>query len=375
MSHRVLLYDVCSQSSSVIPRTIGENFRQNLKVRLAVQSWIRWSSIDILLAYPYKKKENYLPLENSLHLAYRVDRFLQIQSLFADAGTGTLKLSQLQLETIPHIFHFPIFQHHLYSLDLSHNRLEFSRFYSFLSTHSLYKLSSLTQLDLSNNQITHIPHKIAHLKQLKHLNINMNGLKKLPRCIGELNQLQYLNLSHNPLVILPTTLLKLPISCVIDITHTVKWPKLQQTLSRVMSSPEYTGPRFVGIQTVDPLLPLSNQQIKMEWQCTYDLLKWRNKAIHEDQQALDQVVEKVMSFVHNPQQIELDLFSLIEPNISIPPIFGEPFASRLEILRLSHDHQSMIFEKINNLKALKKLCFVCIRKKTQNLEKMQSVSK
>lgn len=264
MSHRVLLYDVNAQRPTFITRTPIEDWKTNLKVRLAIQNWIGLSLVDIRLGYSYHKKENSIALESSIRLYHRVNHFLQIQSLFSDAGTGTLKLSQLQLNTIPRIFHFSIFQHHLHSLDLSHNKLDFPCFNSFLNTPSLHKLASLTRLDLSDNQITHLSHKITRLKQLQHLNLSTNYLIKLPQCISDLNQLQYLNLSHNPLIRLPLTLLQLPTSCVVDITHTIKNPFLQQTLNRLMSSPEYTGPRFIGIQTMDPPLPLSQAQIEME---------------------------------------------------------------------------------------------------------------
>ncbi len=64
-------------------------------------------------------------------------------------------------------------------------------------------MSSLEILDVSRNQITTIPAKIANLTSLKVLAIARNQIEELPVCLGDINSLQVLKLDGNPLVFPP----------------------------------------------------------------------------------------------------------------------------------------------------------------------------
>ena len=64
---------------------------------------------------------------------------------------------------------------------------------------SIYYLSSLSTLDLSNMSLPlfghlSLPDTIGKLKNLKHLDVSNNRLKYLPECIGDLTGLQILKL-------------------------------------------------------------------------------------------------------------------------------------------------------------------------------------
>ena len=57
----------------------------------------------------------------------------------------------------------------------------------------------ITELDLSNNQLTHLPKEIGQLSQLNTLSLGSNKLTYLPVEIGQLIQLTELNLFSNKL--------------------------------------------------------------------------------------------------------------------------------------------------------------------------------
>jgi len=61
----------------------------------------------------------------------------------------------------------------------------------------LFSLSSLTDLDLSGNQLTRIPEEIAHLSMLEELDVSDNLLEELPEELAALNHLSSLNLGRN----------------------------------------------------------------------------------------------------------------------------------------------------------------------------------
>ncbi|MCB1148810.1 MAG: leucine-rich repeat domain-containing protein [Chlamydiia bacterium] len=65
-------------------------------------------------------------------------------------------------------------------------------------------------LNLSNLELSSIPHEIGLLSQLKQLNLEYNKISALPPAIGKLGQLQILDLSDNQLTILPNAIGQLP---------------------------------------------------------------------------------------------------------------------------------------------------------------------
>ena len=52
------------------------------------------------------------------------------------------------------------------------------------------KLSNLTDLDLSDNQLVSLPDSIGNLKQLQRLNLSQNNLESLPGSIQQLKALK-----------------------------------------------------------------------------------------------------------------------------------------------------------------------------------------
>lgn len=65
------------------------------------------------------------------------------------------------------------------------------------------KLSQLTELDVSGNQLTSLPENIGKLSQLTELRICRLGLQEVPHWVRQLSKLKSLDLSYNPLKILP----------------------------------------------------------------------------------------------------------------------------------------------------------------------------
>uniref|UniRef100_A0A803L5X6 Disease resistance R13L4/SHOC-2-like LRR domain-containing protein n=1 Tax=Chenopodium quinoa TaxID=63459 RepID=A0A803L5X6_CHEQI len=74
---------------------------------------------------------------------------------------------------------------------------------------SLVKLSNLTEIDISKNEIMALPSDVGNLKALKKFDIHSNQLINLPRSIGELTNLTDLDLHGNRLKSLPASFEKL----------------------------------------------------------------------------------------------------------------------------------------------------------------------
>ncbi|CAH8517126.1 unnamed protein product [Schistosoma turkestanicum] len=87
-------------------------------------------------------------------------------------------------------------------LDLTSNRLE-------ALPNRIGELVRLVQLELESNQITSIPLNIGQLCQLQILNLDVNKLSRLPSTIGNLNNLKKLRVKENLLQRLPPEIGKL----------------------------------------------------------------------------------------------------------------------------------------------------------------------
>ena len=71
---------------------------------------------------------------------------------------------------------------------------------------SLGQLTQLREFDLGGNQLNHLPESLGKLTQLRWLSVTVNRLKCLPESLGQLKQLEDLQLSRNQLSRLPESL-------------------------------------------------------------------------------------------------------------------------------------------------------------------------
>ncbi|WPD22899.1 MAG: COR domain-containing protein [Candidatus Electrothrix scaldis] len=83
----------------------------------------------------------------------------------------------------------------------------------------IFELTNLTLLDLSNNQLTALPPNILQLTNLEVLNLSGNKLTTLPPELFELTSLILLNLSGNQLTSLPPEILGLTNLTLLDLSN------------------------------------------------------------------------------------------------------------------------------------------------------------
>lgn len=71
----------------------------------------------------------------------------------------------------------------------------------------LFAFYSMTDVDLSCNDLTRVPECLYSLGSLKRLNLSSNQISELSLCIDQWTQLETLNLSRNQLTSLPVRML------------------------------------------------------------------------------------------------------------------------------------------------------------------------
>lgn len=84
---------------------------------------------------------------------------------------------------------------------------------------SLFQLTGLEQLDLSNNKLSFIPEDISLLTALQELSANDNTLETLPSSIGALRKLRSLCVDNNQLTSLPESFKHLESLCTFFAKH------------------------------------------------------------------------------------------------------------------------------------------------------------
>ncbi|XP_067932916.1 leucine-rich repeat-containing protein 1-like [Watersipora subatra] len=115
------------------------------------------------------------------------------------------------------------------------------------------KLTSLEELDLSNNWINELPDSLSHLTSMRKLDLSSNPIKVLPESITALSSLEELDLSRCKIRQLPGSFIKLQKLKVLRITGYLKTsiPHGLQTVPEVVT-------KLTSLEELD----LSNNYIK-----------------------------------------------------------------------------------------------------------------
>jgi Leucine-rich repeat (LRR) protein len=131
------------------------------------------------------------------------------------------------------------------------------------------KLTQLTTLDLSYNQLSSLPAEIGKLTQLNTLGLSGNQLSSLPNEIGKLTQLTYLFLSYNELSSFPAEIGKLTQLKALDLSKNqlssfpAEIGKLTQLKALDLSSNQLGSlPAEIGKLTQLTYLDLSNNSFQ-----------------------------------------------------------------------------------------------------------------
>ena len=101
----------------------------------------------------------------------------------------------------------------VFSIDLSSRGLD-----SLILPDNFGNLSSLSYLQLQNNNLSSISDSIVSAGSLLELDLSDNQLTSIPENIGILSNLELLKLNNNKMLSLPSTLCGLPDDCIIDAT-------------------------------------------------------------------------------------------------------------------------------------------------------------
>ena len=141
--------------------------------------------------YPINGFPSTLETINAVNIGLnRVDkRIINLQNLYSlDLSDNYIKIIPEEMKTLP-----------LVELKLAGNRItEFpvSLCYGALA-------DCLKTLDISRNQLTHLPHTFSLLKSIVQLRIDCNELQVLPRTFGKFQNLRFFSASSNKLAVLP----------------------------------------------------------------------------------------------------------------------------------------------------------------------------
>ncbi|QZA58748.1 leucine-rich repeat domain-containing protein [Candidatus Rhabdochlamydia porcellionis] len=216
-----------------------ENPIENLQKIL--NQWLEDSSI----------KRNYINQSSNQKAPNCTNALQRILAFFQNTDEKVLDLSNLNLTSLPDVFYFPSFLNRLSEITLSQNNLT-SLPQSFKSLQALtvldltdnsfaefpellVKLPNLKYLDLSKNQLTQLPESLTELRALQALLVRGNQLTELPIDLGKLDKLEILELGINQLKNLPESCVNLKNLKDLSISHNqfVRLPEFIGSLSRL----------------------------------------------------------------------------------------------------------------------------------------------
>lgn len=83
----------------------------------------------------------------------------------------------------------------------------------------IFRLTTLTQLDLNYKELTRLPPEIGLLTSLMTLTLMNNQLTRLPPEIGRLTSLEFLNVAHNKLTCLPAEIGRMTSLEIVCLSH------------------------------------------------------------------------------------------------------------------------------------------------------------
>lgn len=195
------------------------------------------------------------------------------------------------------------------------------------------KQNELTELDLSNQQLTELPPEIGQFKNLQNLNLSENQLSFLPQEIGQLKHLQSLDLSQNQIISLPKELNQL---------KDLKQLNLQQNqLSEV--------PREILQLTWLAHLDLSKNQLKQLPKKLTRLRKLKEFNLQQNPlsfpplEVIEEGTEKIMEYMRTQKTISYFLNARTEENDPTLALLQEQIVSIPEYTLLQNDAENHYF--------------------------------
>jgi Leucine-rich repeat (LRR) protein len=203
--------------------------------------------------------DQWVKREANLEAGYKLIEFFSTQ---APTGEDKLVLSNLNLTSLPDIFHLKPFQSNLRRLVLNANKLT-------KLPESIGELQNLKKLVLTNNQLDKLLESFKRLQALRRLDLDTNCFTSFPGCLNNLPGLQSLDLSGNNLISLrkinpdnlkalvrldlsynftlfdlPMRILQLSSNCTVDLTGCSLSQRALRRICAQIVEPGYVGPQI-----------------------------------------------------------------------------------------------------------------------------------
>ncbi|CAH0391151.1 unnamed protein product [Bemisia tabaci] len=204
--------------------------------------------------------------------------------------------------------------HRLKELILSHNNI------MVITAENIENLSSVSIMDLSNNNLAKLPDELGYLSSLTNLNVSSNSLVELPSTLCKLSNLKVLLVKSNPL----------------DIRQDI----INGGTNRVL---QYLATKFMERQTSPPVSNTSPYSSEKNTRLPDKYTLRKRRALHLSGYSLTCVPESVLT---DAEEAEVQLVDLSNNLLTDIPAEMGKLAKNLQELNLSKNTISSLSENI-----------------------------